>query len=46
MAEETRTASAADQDNDVDGCDVPITEATLDEDLPEAEGGVASWRTP
>jgi hypothetical protein len=26
---------------DVDGCDVAVTNATLDHDLPEAKGGVA-----
>ncbi len=28
-------------DESVDGCDVPIEHATADEDLPAAEGGVA-----
>lgn len=28
-------------DEDLDGCCVPVDEATADEDLPPAEGGVA-----
>jgi hypothetical protein len=27
--------------DDIDGCDLPVEKATLDEDLPAAEGGVA-----
>ena len=27
-------------ENNIDGCDVPITNPTSDEDLPVAEGGV------
>ena len=32
-----------DREDDIDGCDVPIkkADATADEDLPNAEGGVA-----
>ncbi len=29
------------EDDDIDGCDVTIENPTPDEDLPEAEGGVA-----
>jgi hypothetical protein len=29
------------EDNEIDGCDIEIENATLDEDLPETEGGVA-----
>ena len=31
----------AEAENDIDGCDVEIENLTSDEDLPEAEGGVA-----
>jgi hypothetical protein len=31
---------SADAERDLDGCDVPVTSATADEDLPAAEGGV------
>jgi len=34
-----RVSSSADED--VDGCDVAVTNATLDHDLPAAKGGVA-----
>lgn len=34
------TTPAADGENTVDGCDVPITNATQDRDLPAAEGGI------
>ncbi|MFN0088001.1 MAG: hypothetical protein ACKVX9_21585 [Blastocatellia bacterium] len=37
----TATASAQDEEIDFDGCDVDILDATPDEDLPAAEGGVA-----
>jgi len=32
---------ADDSDSQLDGCEVPVEVATLDEDLPVAEGGVA-----
>jgi hypothetical protein len=32
---------AEDDESDIDGCDVPIEDATPDEDLPVTEGGVA-----
>lgn len=35
------TVNATQPDEDVDGCDVEITDETPDEDLPEATGGVA-----
>lgn len=34
-------ADAADDESDFDGCDVEVTDETPDEELPEAEGGVA-----
>jgi len=41
MADEVVTPETEDQDDDLDGCDVAIIEdATLDEELPAAEGGV------
>lgn len=40
MAENVVAPEPEDRESDVDGCDVAITEATLDEDLPETEGGV------
>ncbi len=30
-----------DDEIEIDGCDIEIENATLDEDLPETEGGVA-----
>lgn len=33
--------SDREKSEDLDGCDVEIAEATLDEDLPASEGGVA-----
>lgn len=39
--EEENTIPAPEDDENVDGCDVEITDETPDEDLPEAEGGVA-----
>lgn len=30
-----------DDEREIDGCDVQVTQATSDEDLPAAEGGVA-----
>lgn len=30
-----------DDESDIDGCDVPIEDVTLDEELPVTEGGVA-----
>jgi len=27
----------------IDGCDVTVTNATLDHELPAAKGGVAKW---
>lgn len=41
MDGQTVTPDAADDESDVDGCDVPIEEHTPDEDLPASEGGVA-----
>ena len=35
------TPDPEDDESDVDGCDVPIKDATSDEDLPASEGGVA-----
>lgn len=40
MADEVVTPEPEDKDEDIDGCDVAIEEATLDEELPAAEGGV------
>ena len=34
------TPPADNEDDDLDGCDVQVEEATSDEDLPVAEGGV------
>ena len=33
--------SPADENDDIDGCDVQVEVATSDEELPAAEGGVA-----
>jgi len=41
MAEEAVTPAPADDESHSDGCDVSVEEATSDEDLPAAEGGVA-----
>jgi hypothetical protein len=41
MDEEAVTPEPEDEESDLDGCDVPIENATPDEDLPETEGGVA-----
>jgi hypothetical protein len=38
---EAVTSSPGSENNDIDGCDLQVEVATLDEDLPEAEGGVA-----
>lgn len=35
------TPNTEDDENSLDGCDVPIENPTADEDLPAAEGGVA-----
>lgn len=32
---------AEDAESDIDGCDVPIEDATPDEELPVTQGGVA-----
>lgn len=44
MDERPVNADPEDDESEVDGCDVEITDedATTDEDLPAAEGGVAS----
>ena len=42
MDDKPFTPDPEDDESDVDGCDVEITDETPDEDLPEAEGGVAS----
>ena len=34
-------APDSEKSEDLDGCDVAVEEATLDEDLPASEGGVA-----
>lgn len=34
--------AGADEDSGADGCDIPVKDATADEDLPAAEGGVAN----
>ena len=34
------TPLATNEDDDLDGCDCQVEEATADEDLPVAEGGV------
>jgi hypothetical protein len=38
--EEPVTPDPDDDENDIDGCDVPIVDITPDEELPAAEGGV------
>jgi hypothetical protein len=40
MIDEPVTPDPEDDESDIDGCDVPIEEATADEDLPASEGGV------
>ena len=42
MDEQPVTPEPEDDESDLDGCDVAIEDATSDEDLPAAEGGVAS----
>lgn len=41
MAEQTTSTNLEDDENGIDGCDVEVEKATLDEELPVAEGGVA-----
>ena len=41
MEDEKQIADANDDENEVDGCDVEVTDETPDEELPEATGGVA-----
>jgi len=41
MVDEPITPDPEDDESEIDGCDVPIDDATPDEDLPETEGGVA-----
>jgi len=40
MAEEAVTPDPEDYESPFDGCDGSVEDATLDEDLPAAEGGV------
>jgi hypothetical protein len=40
MEDEANIPDAEDDESDVDGCDVEITDDTPDEDLPATEGGV------
>lgn len=40
MEDETAIADPEDDESDVDGCEVEITNETPDEDLPITEGGV------
>lgn len=42
MEDETNIQDAEDDESDVDGCDIPISDddATPDEELPVTEGGV------
>jgi hypothetical protein len=40
MLEHGASSGAADTQNSVDGCDVSVTDATADRDLPAAEGGI------
>ncbi len=44
MDEQPVTPNPEDDESDLDGCDVEVKveDATTDEDLPAAEGGVAS----
>ena len=42
MVDEPIAAEPEEEDeSEIDGCDIEIENATLDEDLPETEGGVA-----
>lgn len=41
MDEEAVTPDPEDNESYIDGCDVSVEDATSDEDLPAAEGGVA-----
>jgi hypothetical protein len=40
MSEATKPGPEVDE-NEIDGCDVAIEDVTPDEELPQAEGGVA-----
>jgi hypothetical protein len=40
-ADDPEAPDPADEESNVDGCDVPIEDETPDEELPATEGGVA-----